>query len=231
MKGHRMFRRAWAEFIGTFGLVFLGTGAIVIDEISNGTISHVGVGIAFGLAVAAMIYAIGHISGAHINPAVTLGFALVRHFPWRHVPLYWSAQFAGAVTASILLRAMFGLVADLGATLPSGSAAQSLGLEIVLSFLLMFVIMAVATDVRAVGQGAAIAIGATVCLEAIMGGPVSGASMNPARSFAPALVTLEFASHWIYWIGPMVGMALAAAAYRLIREDGLSPHDATNGPT
>jgi glycerol uptake facilitator-like aquaporin len=126
---------------------------------------------------------------------------------------------------------MFGLVADLGATLPSGSATQALGLEIVLSFLLMFVIMAVATDVRAVGQGAAIAIGATVCLEAIMGGPVSGASMNPARSFAPALVTLEFSSHWIYWIGPMVGMALAAAAYRLIREDGLSPHDATNDST
>ena len=226
-----MFRCAVAEFIGTFGLVFAGTGAIVIDEISHGEISPVGVGIVFGLVVAAMIYAIGHISGAHINPAVTLGFALVRHFPWRHVPLYWSAQLAGAVAASILLRALFGPVAELGATLPSGLAVQSLGLEIVLSFFLMFVIMAVATDVRAVGHGAAIAIGATVGLEAIMGGPISGASMNPARSFAPALVALEFSSHWVYWVGPMAGMALAAAAYRLLREDRSSSDGAVEAST
>jgi MIP family channel proteins len=222
-----MFRRAAAEFIGTFGLVFAGTGAIVIDEVSHGEISHVGVGIVFGLVVAAMIYAIGHISGAHINPAVTLGFALVRHFPWRQVPLYWAAQLAGAVAASLALRALFGLVADLGATVPAGSDVQSLGLEIVLSFFLMFVIMAVATDVRAVGQGAALAIGSVVGLEAIMGGPISGASMNPARSFAPALVALEFASHWVYWVGPMVGMALAAACYRLLREAPASPEDPT----
>ena len=226
-----MFRRAAAEFIGTFGLVFAGTGAIVIDEISDGAISHVGVGIVFGLVVAAMIYAIGHISGAHINPAVTLGFALVRHFPWQHVPLYWLAQLAGAVTASLFLRAMFGPATDLGATIPAGSALQSLCLEIVLSFFLMFVIMAVATDVRAVGQGAAIAIGAVVGLEAIMGGPVSGASMNPARSFAPALVALEFESHWVYWLGPMGGMALAAACYRLLREDQASSEDASGVST
>ena len=222
-----MFRRTAAEFIGTFGLVFAGTGAIVIDEVSHGEISHVGVGIVFGLVVAAMIYAIGHISGAHINPAVTLGFALVRHFPWRQVPLYWAAQLAGAVAASLALRALFGLVADLGATVPAGSDVQSLGLEIVLSFFLMFVIMAVATDVRAVGQGAALAIGSVVGLEAIMGGPISGASMNPARSFAPALVALEFASHWVYWVGPVVGMALAAACYRLLREAPASPEDPT----
>jgi len=177
--------------------------------------------------VAAMIYAIGHISGAHINPAVTLGFALVRHFPWRQVPLYWAAQLAGAVAASLALRALFGLVADLGATVPAGSDVQSLGLEILLSFFLMFVIMAVATDVRAVGQGAALAIGSVVGLAAIMGGPISGASMNPARSFAPALVALEFASHWVYWVGPVVGMALAAACYRLLREAPASPEDPT----
>jgi aquaporin NIP len=222
-----MFRRTAAEFIGTFGLVFAGTGAIVIDEVSHGEISHVGVGIVFGLVVAAMIYAIGHISGAHINPAVTLGFALVRHFPWRQVPLYWAAQLAGAVAASLALRALFGLVADLGATVPAGSDVQSLGLEILLSFFLMFVIMAVATDVRAVGQGAALAIGSVVGLAAIMGGPISGASMNPARSFAPALVALEFASHWVYWVGPVVGMALAAACYRLLREAPASPEDPT----
>ena len=179
-----------------------------------------GVGIVFGLTVAAMIYAVGHISGAHINPAVTLAFALVRHFPVRQVPLYWSAQLAGAAAASLTLRLMFGLVADMGATLPSGSVVQSLGLEVVLSFFLMFVIMAVATDVRAVGQTAALAIGAMVGLEAIFGGPISGASMNPARSFGPALAASVFADHWVYWLGPMAGMALAAACYRLLREDG-----------
>jgi aquaporin NIP len=215
-----LLRRAAAEFIGTFTLVFLGTGAIVVDSISGGEIGNVGVGIVFGLTVAAVIYAIGHISGAHINPAVTLSFALVRHFPWRDVPMYWTVQIAGGVVASLSLRAMFGLVADMGATLPQGPAVQSLGLEIVLSFVLMFVIMAVATDDRAVGQGAAIAIGAAVGLDAIMGGPISGASMNPARSFAPALVAANFADHWVYWAGPLAGTAIAAACYRLLREDG-----------
>jgi MIP family channel proteins len=215
-----MLRRVVAEFIGTYGLVFAGTGAIVIDSVSGGGVTTVGVGIVFGLTVASMIYAVGHISGAHINPAVTLAFALVRHFPVRHVPLYWSAQLAGAVAASLTLRLMFGLVAEMGATLPNGSAVQSLGLEVVLSFFLMFVIMAVATDVRAVGQTAALAIGAMVGLEAIFGGPISGASMNPARSFGPALAASDFADHWVYWLGPMAGMALAAACYRLLREDG-----------
>ena len=219
-----MLRRVASEFIGTFGLVFAGTGAIVIDSVSDGGITHLGIGIVFGLVVAAMIYAVGHISGAHINPAVTLGFALVRHFPLRHVPLYWGAQVSGALAASLSLRLMFGLVADMGATLPSGSATQSLALEVILSFFLMFVIMAVATDVRAIGQSAAIAIGATVGFEAILGGPISGASMNPARSFAPALVAGNFTDHWVYWLGPMLGMALAAACYRVLRDDPAALH-------
>ena len=210
-------RRLVSEAIGTFILVFAGTGAIIIDSLAGGEIGTLGIGIVFGLTVAAMIYATGHISGAHINPAVTFAFALTRHFPMRMAPLYWLAQLLGATIASFLLLAMFGEVEAMGATLPAGSAVQSLALEAVLSFILMFVIMAVATDVRAVGQAAAIVIGATVGLEAIFAGPISGASMNPARSFAPALAAGELSSMWVYVVGPVGGMSLAALCYRLLR--------------
>ncbi len=212
-------RRLAAEAIAAFTLVFAGTGAIIIDETAGGGIGVLGVGIVFGLTVAAMVYATGHISGAHMNPAVTFAFAIARHFPLRLLPLYWAAQLLGATAASAALLALFGKVGTMGATLPSGGAGQSLALEVVLSFILMFVIMAVATDVRAVGQGAAIAIGATVGLEAIFAGPISGASMNPARSFAPALVAGELGSLWIYVAGPLAGMSLAALCYRLLRDD------------
>ena len=204
-------RRLAAEAVGTFALVFAGTGAIVIDELSGGGLGVLGIGVVFGLVVAAMVYAIGHVSGAHINPAVTLAFVLMRHFPPRMAPLYGAAQLTGALAASTALLALFGRVGSMGATTPSGAAAQSLGLEFVLSFLLMFVIMAVATDVRAVGGSAALAIGATVGLEAMVAGPVSGASMNPARSFAPAVVAGEWGSLWIYVLGPAAGMACGAA--------------------
>ncbi|MEX2598299.1 MAG: aquaporin [Dehalococcoidia bacterium] len=223
-----MLRRIASEFIATYGLVFAGTGAIVIDTVSGGVIGHLGVGLVFGLIVAAMIYSTGHISGAHMNPAVTVAFALARHFPWRDVPVYWAAQLAGACGASLTLYLLFGLVGDMGATLPSGSQGQSLGLEIVLSFFLMFVIMAVATDVRAVGQGAALAIGATVALEAIFAGPISGASMNPARSIGPAVVSGNFTALWVYCVGPVFGMALAAGCYWLLREDGPRGQDAAS---
>ncbi|MEC9140218.1 MAG: MIP family channel protein [Chloroflexota bacterium] len=210
-------RRCTAEFIGTFGLVFAGAGAIMVDFISGGEITNLGIGIVFGLTVAAMIYATGHISGAHINPAVTLGFALSRHFPWKWVPHYWISQLAGAVAACLVLRGLFGNVADLGATLPSGTVWDSVLLEVILTFFLMFVIMAVATDVRAVGSSAAIAVGATVALEATFAGPISGASMNPARSFGPALASWTWMDHWAYWVGPLIGAALAAVIYWWLR--------------
>ena len=154
--------RLAAEAVGTFALVFAGTGAIIIDAETNGGVGHLGIGLTFGLVIMVMIYAVGHVSGAHFNPAVTLGFAVGRHFPWALVPRYRAAQLAGGIVASLLLRALFGETASLGATLPVGPAVRSFVLEAVLTFLLMFVVTSVATDVRAVGQAAAIAIGGTI---------------------------------------------------------------------
>jgi MIP family channel proteins len=208
-----------AEYIGAFALVFAGTGAVVIDAETGGGVGHIGVGLTFGLVIMVMIYAVGHISGAHFNPAVTLGFAVGRHFSWTLVPRYWAAQVLGGVTASLLLRAMFGDIAHLGATIPRGSARQSFVLEAVLTFLLMFVITSVATDVRAVGQAAAIAIGGTIGLEALFAGPISGASMNPARSLAPALVSWTWTDQWLYIAGPMIGAVVGVFAYRFVRGD------------
>ena len=214
----RTLRMALAEALGTFALVFAGTGALTIDATTGGGVGHVGVGLTFGLIVMVMIYAVGHISGAHINPAVTLAFWAARHFPTRLVPVYLVAQLAGALAASSLLRVMFGRAGNLGATLPRASASQSFLLEIVLTFVLMFVIMAVATDVRAIGQAAAIAIGGTVGLEALFAGPVSGASMNPARSLAPALIAGMWDAQWLYVVGPILGALAGALVYTFIRE-------------
>lgn len=212
-----LLRRALAELVGTFALVFAGTGAIIINAETGGVIGHLGIGLTFGLIIMVMIYATGHISGAHFNPAVTIAFAAARHFPLSNVPVYIAAQLVGAITASTLLRGMFGNIADLGATLPAGSDGQSFLLEIVLTFFLMFVIISVATDVRAVGQAAAIAIGGTVGLEAIFAGPISGASMNPARSLAPALVSGTWDSQWLYIFGPVAGALAGALVYVVIR--------------
>lgn len=220
-------RAQWvAEAIGTFGLVFAGCGAIMIDRLSKGQITHVGVGLVFGLIITVMIYALGHISGAHLNPAVTLAFVLVRHFPVRRLLLYWSAQLVGATFAALCLRFLLGDVASLGMTLPAGNggAWQSFGLETILAFFLMLVIMAMATDTRAVGQAAALAIGATVALEALFAGPISGASMNPARSLGPALVSWTWTAQWVYLTGPFLGAIAGALIYRWLREAGMKPY-------
>jgi aquaporin NIP len=211
-----------AEAIGTFALVFAGCGAIMVDAKTH-ALGHLGVGISFGLVIMVMIYAVGHISGAHLNPAVTFTFALTRHFAWPRAGAYWIAQLAGAFAAAILLRASLGDVAHVGATLPSGSEAQSFVWELVLSAFLMFVILAVATDTRAVGEAAAIAVGATVGLDAIFGGPISGASMNPARSIAPAFVSGDLHALWIYIVAPVLGTAVGGLAYQFVRAEGTVP--------
>ena len=180
-------------------------------------LGHVGVAISFGLVIMAMIYAVGHISGAHFNPAVSFAFALSRHFPWRLTLGYWTAQLLGALAAAALLRGSLGNIAHVGATLPTGSQGQSFLWELVLSFFLMFVIMAVATDTRAVGEAAAIAVGGTVGLDAMFGGPISGASMNPARSLGPAVVSGDLHAVWLYLVAPIAGAALAALTYQVIR--------------
>ncbi|MDQ3380115.1 MAG: MIP family channel protein [Actinomycetota bacterium] len=201
-----------AEAIGTFALVFVGAGAIMVDA-ENGGLGSVGIALAFGLVIMAMVYAVGHISGAHLNPAVTLAFALRRHFPGARVPAYWAAQVTGAVVAALLLRVSLGDVADVGATSPSGSQAQSFLWEAVLTAILLFVVMAVATDTRAVGEAAAIAIGGTIALASLVGGPVSGASLNPARSLGPALASGAMDSLWIYLVAPLVGGTVGALVY------------------
>jgi MIP family channel proteins len=209
-----------AEGLGTFGLVFAGCGAIMIDTLSHGAITHVGVGLVFGLIITVMIYAFGHISGAHFNPAVTLAFVFARHFPVRRLIGYWMAQLLGALLAAGCLRLLFGDVASLGTTLPTGSggAWQSFALETLLTFFLMIVIMAMATDTRAVGQAAALAIGATVGLEALFAGPICGASMNPARSLGPALMSGTWTAQWVYVLGPMIGAVAGAFVYRWLRQ-------------
>ncbi len=213
-------RKVLAEGIGTFALVFAGCGAIIVDQQTGGSISHAGVSLTFGLVVMVMIYATGHISGAHFNPAVTVAFAITRRFPWREVPAYLAGQFTAAIAAAGLLLVLFGDDTNLGATMPSGSIGQAIILEIVLTSFLMFVIMSVATDSRAVGQMAGWAIGGTVALGALVGGPISGASMNPARSFAPALASGDISYLWLYFIAPLIGATLGALAYQLVRCGG-----------
>ncbi|HWO84516.1 MAG TPA: aquaporin [Solirubrobacterales bacterium] len=213
-----LLRRAAAEGIGVFALVFAGCGAIVAEAEHPGSLGVVGIGLVFGLIVMAMVYATGHLSGAHLNPAVTLAFALTRHFPRGEAGAYLAAQAFGALLAAALLAAVWpGQPAGLGTTLPTVGVGSAFAYEVVLTAFLMFVIMAVATDTRAVGAAAAIAIGGTVGLDALFGGPVTGASMNPARSLGPALVSGELHDLWIYLLAPPLGAAVGALAYQLVR--------------
>jgi aquaporin Z len=213
-------RRLAAEFLGTFSLVFAGTGAIVINDVSGGTVSHVGVALTFGLIVLAMIYAVGDVSGAHLNPAVTLGFFNARRFEGRWVAPYILSQCAGALVASLTLRLMFPTNATLGATLPAGDPVQSFVLEAILTFLLMFVILSVSIGSKEKGVLAGVAVGSVVALEALFAGPISGASMNPARSLAPALVSMRLESLWVYLTAPVLGACAGVLACRCVQEPG-----------
>lgn len=217
-------RSLLAEAIGTFALVFAGAGAVMVDA-ETGALGVVGVALVFGLVVMAMVYAIGHVSGAHLNPAVSLAFVVARHFPAGRAAGYVLAQLAGAVAAAALLRLSLGEVARVGGTAPSGSAGQALLWEVVLTFFLMFVITSVATDTRAVGEAAAIAIGGTIGLAALVGGPVSGAALNPARSLGPAVVAGEAPSLWVYVVGPLCGAVLGALAYTFVRGERLTARE------
>lgn len=205
-----------AEFIGTFALVFCGTGAVVIDQQSGGSVTHVGVAITFGLIVMSMIYSLGNISGAHLNPAVSIAFTIARRFPARQLPGYIISQAAGALLASLILKLLFPANEFLGATIPTGTATQSFILELILTFFLMLVIVNVAVGSKEQGMFAGLAIGSVVALEAMFAGPICGASMNPARSLAPAIVSGHIEYLWIYLIAPVIGAAQAIPTWKYL---------------
>ena len=212
------FPKLLAEAIGTAVLVLSGCGAIVINTISNGSITHFGIALAFGLSIGVMIMAVGHISGAHFNPAVTLALASRRYFPSKLVVPYLVAQCAGGVSAAIMLRVLFGITNGLGVTQPSGEPFQSFLLEIILTAILVFVIAAVALHPNGIRAHAPFAIGGTVALEALFAGPISGASMNPARSLAPALIAGQFDHLWIYLLAPIIGGLIGIWIYQVISQ-------------
>jgi len=214
-----MTKKLLAESFGTFCLVFAGTGAIVVNDVSGGTVSHVGVALTFGMVVLAMIYSVGEISGAHLNPAVTVGFFAARRFRGAHVAPYVGSQLAGALVASGLLHVLFPTHATLGATLPAGSLAQSFVLELVITAILMFVILSVATGSKERGITAGVVVGSVIALGAMFAGPISGASMNPARSIAPAIVAADVTSLWIYIVALIGGALVAVVGCRCIHEE------------
>jgi aquaporin Z len=211
-------RKLAAEFVGTFAIVFAGTGAIISNDLSGGAVSHVGVALTFGLIVLAMIYALGDVSGAHLNPAVTIGFFAARRFDGRWVAPYILSQIAGALLASATLRVMFPDHATLGGTQPIGAALQSFVMEFILTLLLMFVILSVSTGAKEKGLMAGVAVGSVIGLEALFAGPISGASMNPARSLAPALVSMRLDHLWIYLTAPFLGGCVGVLVCRCVQD-------------
>lgn len=222
--------RKWmAELFGTFVLVFAGTGAIVTNEFSGGTVTHVGIALTFGLVVLALIYALGDVSGCHLNPAVTLGFLVAGRFGPRSVIPYLGAQFLGATLASLALHLMFPDNQNLGATLPVGSSLQSFAMEFFLTLFLMFVILSVSTGSKEKGLMAGVAIGSVIALEALFSGPISGASMNPARSLGPALVSMKLHQVWIYLVAPILGAGCAVLLCRVIHHPDCCSNTVTEG--
>lgn len=216
-------RRLLAELLGTFALTLVAAGGPVIDAASGISVGLPALVVAPALLVMAMIYSLGPLSGAHFNPAVTLAFTLRQNFPWRRLPGYWLAQLLGAVLAALLLRGLFGPVGHLGATLPHHGSLAPLTMEALLTFLLITVILATATGHRSIGHNAALAVAATIALDGLFAAPISGASMNPARSFGPAVVGGYLDTYWIYVAGPGAGSLLAVGMAWLLR-GGPSPH-------
>jgi aquaporin Z len=211
-----MMKKYISEALGTFAIVFCGTGAIIINQKSNGAITHVGIAITFGFIVMSMIYALGNISGAHFNPAVTIAFAIAKKFEIKQIAPYIISQVIGAITASVILRLLFPDNQLLGATLPAGSEMQSFVLEFILTFFLMLVILNVAHGSKEQGMFAGLAIGAVVLLEAMFAGPICGASMNPARSIAPAIVSTHIEHLWLYLVAPLSGAAASVFIWKYI---------------
>lgn len=218
-----MKHRFFAEFLGTFVLVFAGTGAMVVNEITGGVIGHTGIALTFGLVVAAMIYTFGDVSGAHLNPAVSIGFTIAGRLPAADLFAYITAQMLGALTASGMLKLLFPTSTNLGMTLPSGDPTQSFLLEVILTAILMLTILSVSHGAKEKGMTAAIAIGAVVGLEAMFAGPISGASMNPARSLGPALVSWNFEHIWLYPIATILGAIIAIPIFKITRKPETTP--------
>ena len=212
-------KRYISEFIGTFSMIFCGTGAMTVNEVTGGEVTHVGIAITWGLIVMAMIYAFGETSGAHFNPAVTIAFAYAKKFAWKEVPKYIIAQILGAFVASLILWFLFPTSENLGATIPTVDVWRAFVFELLLTFFLMVVIINVSTGSKEMGVIAGIAVGAVVLLEAMFAGPITNASMNPARSIAPNIVSGNTEGLWLYILAPILGALLAVVSCKLIKDD------------